>query len=91
MAGDTESFFGKVRLLVIGACIGAIPVLINSQIQIRAQMKQLVFDRRIAALKDYAETCAMAIRSGNRTYDAMRPQPLQRGTLGRVGGRSQRT
>jgi hypothetical protein len=52
-----ESIWQLLTLVLSGALVGVIPVLINSHLQGRAQLRQVQFDRRLSATLDYSAAC----------------------------------
>ena len=52
-----EAIWQLLTLVLSGALAGGIPVLINSHLQGRAQLRQVQFDRRLSATLDYSAGC----------------------------------
>ena len=66
-----SDFAEKIQLVVIGALCGVVPVIANSCVQARYQRHQMIVDRRIATLREYAESCAVSLQTGSKMVDAV--------------------
>jgi len=68
MKGDTP-FWRGAALLAIGAIVGLVPGTVVSYFQARAQVKHMIIDRRIGALKDYSAACARVVGANQRVIE----------------------
>ncbi|HJP96736.1 MAG TPA: hypothetical protein VJ843_05215 [Candidatus Saccharimonadales bacterium] len=53
---EKKDYRKEVVLVIVGAVLASIPTLISTYIQSRTQLQQLIIDKRVNALKDYAIT-----------------------------------
>ena len=53
---EKKDYRKEVVLVMVGAVLASIPTLIATYIQSRTQLQQLIIDKRVNALKDYAMT-----------------------------------
>ena len=51
---EKKDYRKEVVLVIVGAVLASIPTLISTYIQSRAQLQQLIIEKRVSALKDYA-------------------------------------
>jgi hypothetical protein len=51
-----KSYFKEIVLILTGGILASIPTLISTNLQNKAQLQQLILDRKISTLKDYSST-----------------------------------
>lgn len=66
---EAKEYWRQAGLLALGAVMGAVPVLISTRLQARAQIEQLVIDRRIAVIRDYSKACVSIVATVQRSLD----------------------
>jgi hypothetical protein len=56
-----STYWRQLGLIVVGAMLASIPTLVSTHLQSRAELQQLVLDRRLTALKDFSIVANKAV------------------------------
>jgi hypothetical protein len=51
---EKKDYRREIVLVIVGAVLASVPTLISTYIQSRTQLQQLIIDKRVSALRDYA-------------------------------------
>lgn len=52
--GEKKYYWKEISLVIIGALLASVPTLMSTRMSIQGQVKQLILDRQISALREYS-------------------------------------
>jgi len=62
-----ESRYEKLLFVVVGAVLAVVPVIVSSTLQSRSNVRQVMIERRLGAIKDYSTACNRRLHLAKRT------------------------
>ena len=88
---DSKFYWKEIVLVLIGGVLASIPTLISTEMQASAQLRQLMLDRRITAVKEYgassqklATDVLASLQSFEMTFDQVEYEYKVKKSLSKV-------